>query len=254
LSRVSMSGLVSDSLTVIVSAAVIVSFAFVVWAIPVLGNNEKTARSTSKSAAEKAHAEEESEGEYAEAYDPDASEALPTELVDDLRLFRGDFLGPFDALGFSSSSFMTATEDDIRTAYRQKARDEHPDRSSYPDAEERFQKVLTAYAILKDEPSREALREALKLNIGSLKELNEQQVEEEQTSSNRLVVWVVALWLAFMAGAILFLQNVRSQDLVPQKKAKFSMVVRLADDGTYDVEEVDPNSRVYSPLPPSAAE
>jgi len=230
--RVARFGLITDSLTVIVGAAVVVSCGFMLWAIPALGSQDGTPpRSPSK---EQGARQEDSTGQgETSAEDVEGSSQVPEELMDGLKQFDGNFLGPWQVLGFSEVEAATVTEEQIRNAYRQAARKEHPDRSSYPDAEERFQKVLQAYAILRDEPTRDALREALELDIGSLQELNEKQVENDEQSSGKLRILVVLVWLVFVAGAVQFLQNIRSEDLVPRQRGQYSMVIRLDDDGTY---------------------
>ena len=43
-----------------------------------------------------------------------------------------------------------ATEDEVKTAFRRLARLYHPDTTSDPDGEEKFQEVRAAYAILGD--------------------------------------------------------------------------------------------------------
>jgi len=48
----------------------------------------------------------------------------------------------------------TATKDEIRKAFQQKARVLHPDVNKEPDAEERFKEVSEAYAVLSDEQKR----------------------------------------------------------------------------------------------------
>jgi curved DNA-binding protein len=50
----------------------------------------------------------------------------------------------------------TATEDDIKRAYRKLARKYHPDVSKEPNAEEQFKAVQEAYEVLKDKKKREA--------------------------------------------------------------------------------------------------
>lgn len=48
----------------------------------------------------------------------------------------------------------TATTDEIRRAFQQKARKLHPDVNKEPDAEERFKEVSEAYAVLSDDDKR----------------------------------------------------------------------------------------------------
>lgn len=48
----------------------------------------------------------------------------------------------------------TATQAEIQAAYKQKARELHPDVNKAPDAEEKFKQLAAAYAILKDEQRR----------------------------------------------------------------------------------------------------
>jgi molecular chaperone DnaJ len=58
----------------------------------------------------------------------------------------------YEALGVSRD----ASEDEIKEAYREKAREYHPDVSDDPDAEEKFKKVKRAKEVLTDEQAREA--------------------------------------------------------------------------------------------------
>lgn len=53
----------------------------------------------------------------------------------------------------------TASQDDIKKAYRKLARTHHPDMSKAPDAEVRFKEIGEAYATLKDEAKRAAYDE-----------------------------------------------------------------------------------------------
>ncbi len=58
----------------------------------------------------------------------------------------------YDALGVSRD----AGQEEIKEAYREKARELHPDASDRDDAEERFKEVQKAYDVLGDEEKREA--------------------------------------------------------------------------------------------------
>lgn len=59
---------------------------------------------------------------------------------------------PYDVLGVSRS----ASDDEIRKAYRALARTHHPDVSTEPDAEKRFAEVQEAYEVLSDAEKRAA--------------------------------------------------------------------------------------------------
>ncbi|MDP3679001.1 MAG: DnaJ domain-containing protein, partial [Methylotenera sp.] len=48
----------------------------------------------------------------------------------------------------------TATDDEIKVAYRKLARKYHPDVSKLVDAEDRFKEIGEAYAVLKDPEKR----------------------------------------------------------------------------------------------------
>src|SRR6056297_3196319 len=57
----------------------------------------------------------------------------------------------YEILGVSRD----ASEDEIKEAYRDKAREFHPDVSDDPDAEEKFKKAKTAKEVLTDEEKRQ---------------------------------------------------------------------------------------------------
>lgn len=57
----------------------------------------------------------------------------------------------YDTLGIPRS----ASEKDIKTAFRQKARKYHPDVSDAPDAEEQFKKIAAAYEVLSNPETRQ---------------------------------------------------------------------------------------------------
>jgi curved DNA-binding protein len=58
----------------------------------------------------------------------------------------------YDTLGVSRD----ASADEIRTAYRRLARQNHPDVNKEPEAERRFQEISEAYEVLRDEEKRRA--------------------------------------------------------------------------------------------------
>jgi molecular chaperone DnaJ len=58
----------------------------------------------------------------------------------------------YDALGVSRD----ASEEEIKRAYREKAREYHPDVSDDPDAEEKFKEIQRAKEVLTDEEARQA--------------------------------------------------------------------------------------------------
>ncbi|MEA2177172.1 MAG: curved DNA-binding protein, partial [Solirubrobacteraceae bacterium] len=58
---------------------------------------------------------------------------------------------PYEVLGVSRD----AGEEDIRSAYRRLARENHPDVNKDPDAGQRFSEVAEAYEILRDPERRE---------------------------------------------------------------------------------------------------
>lgn len=57
---------------------------------------------------------------------------------------------PYDVLGIDK----TASERDVKRAYRAKSLEFHPDKNNSPDATEKFREVAEAYAILGDEEKR----------------------------------------------------------------------------------------------------
>ena len=56
----------------------------------------------------------------------------------------------YEVLGVSRD----ASQDDIKKAFRQKARELHPDVNKAPDAEDRFKELGQAYEVLMDEDKR----------------------------------------------------------------------------------------------------
>src|SRR4051795_9770126 len=57
----------------------------------------------------------------------------------------------YEVLGVSRD----ASEDDIRSAYRRLARENHPDVNKDPEAEQRFKEISEAYEVLRDPEKRE---------------------------------------------------------------------------------------------------
>lgn len=59
----------------------------------------------------------------------------------------------------------TATTEEIKKAYRSLAMRHHPDRSTHPDAEIRFNKIKTAYELLSDPKKRAEYNQSLSNRI-----------------------------------------------------------------------------------------
>ncbi|CAJ1399923.1 unnamed protein product [Effrenium voratum] len=140
---------------------------------------------------------------------PDDGPPLPGDLEEALKDFEGDFRGPWRALGLEAEDPLT--EEELRQAYRQAVRLEHPDASQRADAEERFQRVRKAYAILSDEGSRELLLEAIEQRAASFEELTSFGLEEEKEEGG-FPWWI--LWLLLgMALLLLLLLRLASPDM-----------------------------------------
>mmetsp|Transcript_65235 Transcript_65235/g.132538 ORF Transcript_65235/g.132538 Transcript_65235/m.132538 type:complete len:187 (+) Transcript_65235:51-611(+) len=135
-----------------------------------------------------------------------ASGATQT-VLDALKEFDGKFEEPFELLGLDDPE---CPKKEIRAAFRQVARVEHPDVSDREDAEERFRRISLAYELLIDDGGRAMLLEALEKDADDLQDLevkkntmdeaneswDEQWVEDEFTAVSRTV------FLIFMAGGI----------------------------------------------------
>lgn len=61
----------------------------------------------------------------------------------------------------------TATEEEIKKAYRRCAHKYHPDRNSEPDAEEKFKEAAEAYEVLSDRPKRQRYDQYGHAGLGS---------------------------------------------------------------------------------------
>lgn len=137
----------------------------------------------------------------AKVVNPEEDPDLPADVLEALEDFDGDFSGPWHALGLEPEEGLTAEE--IRVAYRQAVRVEHPDTSDRPDAEKRLQQVRNAYAILSDDSTKELLLEALFKQAGSFAELKALEEEDNSSRDNRPLKLIVGLGviLLLVAGA-----------------------------------------------------
>ncbi|CAK0831675.1 unnamed protein product, partial [Prorocentrum cordatum] len=130
---------------------------------------------------------------------------LPPRLEEALLDFEGDFRGPWRALGLEADAVgLEVSQEEVRAAYRVAVRSEHPDTSEFPDAEERFQRVRKAYALLSDDGTRALLAEALEQEVQSFEALERDLAEEEPPSRGGLRAWqglaLLSAGLALAAG------------------------------------------------------
>eukprot|EP00931_Biecheleriopsis_adriatica_P057018 TRINITY_DN33816_c0_g1_i2.p1 TRINITY_DN33816_c0_g1~~TRINITY_DN33816_c0_g1_i2.p1 ORF type:complete len:311 (-),score=58.97 TRINITY_DN33816_c0_g1_i2:17-895(-) len=168
----------------------------------------------------------ESDGHQASEMEEELRPVLPADLEDALRIFDGDFQGPWQALGLEAHDPSVDSEQ-IRLAYRQAVRAEHPDTSSYSDAEERFQRVRKAYAILSDEGFRALLLEAIEQEASSFDELsdsNERSDESNKASMLRSVLMSFGLTVAL--GAVAMRLAEPDMQIRPAKRKVLLPVVR----------------------------
>jgi len=98
-------------------------------------------------------------------------------------------------LGLDAEGDLEASSEDVRVAYRLAVRAEHPDTSSYPDAEARFHRVRKAYALLSDEGTRALLLEALEREVETFEEL-----APDTPSSSPWIRWVLIFGLLLGVG------------------------------------------------------
>ncbi|CAK0794618.1 unnamed protein product [Prorocentrum cordatum] len=95
------------------------------------------------------------------------------QVLDALEEFEGDWNAPFELLDLDD---VEASKKDIRAAFRNIARKEHPDVSDRPDAEERFRRISLAYELLLDDGGRSMLLEAMERKVEDLDELEDSTV------------------------------------------------------------------------------
>ncbi|KAH8307017.1 hypothetical protein KR044_003204 [Drosophila immigrans] len=97
----------------------------------------------------------------------------------------------YEILGISR----TATNDDIRKAYKRMALKYHPDKNDHPQAAEHFQQIVAAFEILSDKEKRQIYD-----NYGEegLKSNGSEQPNYDQTSSDMLP------FMCAVGGTVLF--------------------------------------------------
>ncbi|CAK8986051.1 unnamed protein product, partial [Durusdinium trenchii] len=150
---------------------------------------------------------------------------LPEDLEEALKDFEGDFCGPWRALGLEAD--VELDEEDLRVAYRRAVRVEHPDTSQAPDAEERFQRVRKAYALLSDEGTRELLLEAIEQQASCFAELSGLDLADEEAGpASSLPSWLFLLPV-LLALLLAFLLNVSGEDMQMRPRQKEPAVLSL---------------------------
>ncbi|MCW5937212.1 MAG: J domain-containing protein [Fimbriimonadaceae bacterium] len=82
----------------------------------------------------------------------------------------------YDTLGLKWG----ASVEDVKAAYRRLAREEHPDVSSRPDAQDRFRAIQEAYEVLTDDRRKTAYDAILNKNSEAEKERRRRQKEREE--------------------------------------------------------------------------
>jgi len=160
---------------------------------------------------------------------------LPGDLQEALLTFDGDFRGPWLALRLEADANLRS--DEIRRAYRQAVRSEHPDTSDFPNADERFERVRQAYAILKDDGSRELLLEAIAQDASSFNELSSMEAFSEQSGkrTTSLRELLVGVGFVALAGFVAILIRLSSNSEMKIRSAKAAKALVIVNAKTSDV-------------------
>jgi len=145
---------------------------------------------------------------------------LPADLQEALETFDGDFRGPWSALDLEADDQLLP--DEIRRAYRKAVRSEHPDTSKFPDADERFERVRQAYAILKDDGSRALLLEAIAQDAGSFDELSSRQTlpDESRSGTSSMRGLLVGVGVAGLVSFAAFVARLSGSSEMKPRSAK----------------------------------
>lgn len=137
---------------------------------------------------------------------------------------------PYTVLGISKD----AGDQAVRKAYKKLAARHHPDRSSEPDAADRFKEVVEAYAILTNEHDRRRyIRQRRREHAEQQERAHRQQAEARRQAAQRQSATATAAEEAFRNYARQVQQRRRQQQAASSKSAARTWKAEPAQPDTF---------------------